>query len=167
MIDKDMKYSRNKPLNSKLDDWHSALLSMLAVVVDGITTVGVTLLATGIFAPGDDPEESQSKLLSIECTREGLFWDTGNKDNSCGITCPVFIKASSCACALLKAVCIAMTLWRSEVNRHFSHLQERKKQYLLCPLRGTFFLWFRHLAQFGGVRGDTEVLDAFTSSLLS
>lgn len=60
-----------------------------------------------------------------------------------------------------------MTLCRSDVSRHFSHLHVRNMQYLLWPLSGTFFLWFRHLAQFGGVLGEAEVLDALTSILLS
>lgn len=109
----------------------------------------------------EDAEESQSRLLSIWWIGEGLFWGWSNECSPGKL--PVLIKASSCAWARRRAVCMAITLWRSDVSRHFSHLQLRYLQYRLCPLRAIFMRWLRQRAQLGGVLGEADVLDAFTS----
>lgn len=77
----------------------------------------------------------------------------------------VFIICSSCCCARRNAVCIAITRWRSEVSLHFSHLQERNLQKRLWLFSGIFNRWFRQRAQFGGVRRDAEVDEAFTTAI--
>lgn len=149
--------STNKQ-QSRLGSEYLRKVSMLVVVVDGTEGTGVILLTT---AKGlehcEEAEESQSKLRSMVWTGEGLFCDTV----AIPLGSPPFLmRASSWAWARLRAVCMAITLCLSDVSLHFSHLQLRYLQYRLWPFRAIFILWFLQRAQFGGVRGDDDVLDA-------
>lgn len=76
-----------------------------------------------------------------------------------GATSPsLSARCSSCVWARRRAVCSAMTRCRSAVRQHFSQLQPRYLQYRLCPFRPILSPWFRQRAQFGGVRGFSELL---------
>ena len=139
----------------KQDD--SPIVPTLTEVLEGTAGTGVIFRASGGgLEHCDEAEESQS----TGWTGEGLFWGAWS---TCGSTEPLRIIASSCAWARRRAVCMAMTRWRSLVRRHFSHLHVRYLQYRLWPLRAIFMRWLRQRAQLGGVRGEADVLDAFTS----
>lgn len=85
-----------------------------------------------------------------------------------GGTSPSFsARCSSWVWARRSAVCRAITRCRSAVRQHFSHWQARYLQYRLWPFSPIFSPWLRQRAQFGGVRGFSELLHELAAPLPS
>lgn len=62
---------------------------------------------------------------------------------------PFFLLSSSCFCRRRRATCSAMTFCLLTTKMHSSQRQSENLQYLLCPLTGEVYPWFRHRAHFG------------------